>query len=572
MIHAMNALSVQDREALYEEIHGILPQPIDETPDFVQTKISELKESLSLVPKSQRTALDRAIFLQPSIIHDEKLHLLFLRAVRFDARQAAYLMHMHFEHKLRLFGDTKLVKTITLDDLSPAARKYVQEGSLQSHVYNNKGMLAQCTIFSSIASIPDPLAFAQYHFYQNMIALEDEEVQKQGIVRIANLKGKVNLPDILNYARKMGHIIKDRPVRVTAVHILYDNPMVEAVVSTMKKFSMLDYRLRQRLHYGSTIELQYSLLQFGIYIPEMFRHMLEEEEAALVSSSSTTSTSTTSASSTSKQKFIDDFIQRRKQVEEEPLKKEGKVDHKDPDVVAYPAEQDTLIGRGWPYQSWSRNKWLVAFASQHAPEYASLRDRHEKKVFLSSLLDTIQNNKGGVGGSRFLKRVEGIGWVQVEHAVYREKVAQLLRRAMVDSPTTTSNSNGSTSDDTRTTPSPPPHHHQHTIPKGSWMPTSSTSGMHPAAGMTVGGGGSTSKKQVPEGGVVTKRSRQGSILGVSSPVLFDDLNWMMQQQEPLQPLPLEYRPMPAPMMVTPGIGPEHHHSHQQQDSKRIRLF
>ena len=42
---------------------------------------------------------------------------MFLRAERFDAPKAAIRLVNHFEGKLVLFGEDKLVKRITLDDL-----------------------------------------------------------------------------------------------------------------------------------------------------------------------------------------------------------------------------------------------------------------------------------------------------------------------------------------------------------------------------------------------------------------------------------------------------------------------
>jgi hypothetical protein len=41
---------------------------------------------------------------------------MFLRAEHFDARRAAKRIVLHFEYKKELWGESKLVKTLTLDD------------------------------------------------------------------------------------------------------------------------------------------------------------------------------------------------------------------------------------------------------------------------------------------------------------------------------------------------------------------------------------------------------------------------------------------------------------------------
>jgi len=108
-----NSLTVREREMLYEEVHG-MSNITEETPEFVQNSLENLRNKIKLLPRRSRKALDRAIFLRPDIMTDDTLYLFFLRGARFDAATAASLMAQHFESKLVLFGDIKLPK-ITLD-------------------------------------------------------------------------------------------------------------------------------------------------------------------------------------------------------------------------------------------------------------------------------------------------------------------------------------------------------------------------------------------------------------------------------------------------------------------------
>lgn len=124
----LNALTFEERNLINEEVHGII-NIVDETPDFVAAQLQAMRDQLGNIPKKKRKALDRAIFLRPGLRKDDKLHLLFLRAVRFDPIKAAGLMARHFEHKLELFGDEMLPVRITVDDLGERETELLKSGA-----------------------------------------------------------------------------------------------------------------------------------------------------------------------------------------------------------------------------------------------------------------------------------------------------------------------------------------------------------------------------------------------------------------------------------------------------------
>ena len=117
LVNELNELSVKEREKVFEEIHGVATIQ-EETPELLTESLMAFKTKLNEIPKRKRKAMDRAFFLRPSLEKDEKFQLMFLRAERFDAGQAALRMARYFDHKLELFGEEKLAKPITLDDLS----------------------------------------------------------------------------------------------------------------------------------------------------------------------------------------------------------------------------------------------------------------------------------------------------------------------------------------------------------------------------------------------------------------------------------------------------------------------
>jgi hypothetical protein len=125
----LNELSVQERERVMEELHGVA-DVIRETPELVHTSCERLNKELQKLSKAKRRALDRALFLKPSLEMDIPFKLLFLRADSFDAAKAAVRMCKYFQHKLELFGEDKLVKKITLEDMNEDDMAAVRTGAV----------------------------------------------------------------------------------------------------------------------------------------------------------------------------------------------------------------------------------------------------------------------------------------------------------------------------------------------------------------------------------------------------------------------------------------------------------
>jgi len=116
----MNAMSFRERQAMEEDIHGVA-DIIEETPEFVASKIEEMQEALTKLSSHQRLALDRAFFLRPALTDDQGLHLMCLRARRFRPDEAAALMAKYFRVQRDFFGDDLLIHRITWDDVSRAS-------------------------------------------------------------------------------------------------------------------------------------------------------------------------------------------------------------------------------------------------------------------------------------------------------------------------------------------------------------------------------------------------------------------------------------------------------------------
>jgi hypothetical protein len=121
-------LSLQERNRVYEEIHGVA-EPLQEDPEFVAQRLSEFEWHLSTI--RNKPAYDFAMQQSPEYVNDRNFRLRFLRSTEFDAHKAAQKIVNHFEFKMELFGQEKLAQNITLDDLNEKDLIYLRSGAIQ---------------------------------------------------------------------------------------------------------------------------------------------------------------------------------------------------------------------------------------------------------------------------------------------------------------------------------------------------------------------------------------------------------------------------------------------------------
>jgi hypothetical protein len=127
----MNQLSVEEREKVLEDIHGIA-RVVDEPYDFVKNNLVLLEEELSKATHDHnKAAYDLAKLQSKEYVSSEKLRIMFLRAESFDAYNAASRMVRFFDEKYKLFGAEKLTKDIVLADLDPDDIAALEKGFYQ---------------------------------------------------------------------------------------------------------------------------------------------------------------------------------------------------------------------------------------------------------------------------------------------------------------------------------------------------------------------------------------------------------------------------------------------------------
>jgi hypothetical protein len=117
-----------EREFGLHELHGV-SDVIEETPELIERCLFDLEMEIQKI--SQKAAYNQAKATAPEDVGCSKFQLMFLRAERFNANNAAARLVKYFEGKLKLFGPDKLTKIITMEDLNEDDMATLKSGYLQ---------------------------------------------------------------------------------------------------------------------------------------------------------------------------------------------------------------------------------------------------------------------------------------------------------------------------------------------------------------------------------------------------------------------------------------------------------
>jgi hypothetical protein len=124
----LNKLSMTERDTILADAHGV-SQQIEETAEFVQDSLVQLDTEVENI--AQKIAYLQAKKESPKYVNGDNFRLKFLRAHRFEVKNAAVCLVAFFEAKLDLFGPQKLTKEILLEDLDEEVMDLMKRGFFQ---------------------------------------------------------------------------------------------------------------------------------------------------------------------------------------------------------------------------------------------------------------------------------------------------------------------------------------------------------------------------------------------------------------------------------------------------------
>mmetsp|Transcript_5570 Transcript_5570/g.8340 ORF Transcript_5570/g.8340 Transcript_5570/m.8340 type:complete len:506 (-) Transcript_5570:491-2008(-) len=408
----MNELSFEQRERILDDVHGVAAVQ-EETPEFVDKRIARFDDSMSRIPARDRKAYNRALFLKPKLQNDRKFKLQFLRADEFDADKAAERMTKYFQQKMDLFGEEKVAKKLTMDDLKEEDLYLYEIGYMTILPFTDRS--GRPIIFGDGNKLDfDRMTIdniLRSFFYLLSNCYEDEVAQKKGACTIMLFSGaRRSFTKSAELARRTAYNVHCTPGRNTSFHACYDDPRFDLVINIIRFRSGQSTRVRTRAHFGTEIENDYKLMTFGIASGGLLQRVKNGDLS-----------------------MFEQFIQKSRERDKRVIKEEEAVEART-GLIAYPRPNDVLIGRGKPYRDLPGNAvWDVAIQGAF-DRYRACTTQFEKTCISMDVVKSVQDT-----GSRFLER-EGDGWKILDDVVARKKTAVAFRNRARDSSSSASRS------------------------------------------------------------------------------------------------------------------------------------
>jgi len=296
-----------------------------------------------------------------------------------------------------------LVQKITWNDLTPREQERVKTGQ-QLHL---KGIdpKGRVVLFARASSwdLSDPVSLVRQLWYVNSAIIDDDEQQRKGAIMIMDLTGPsrhapIDIVKFFAMAQKHQETVL---FRIDCMHLLYDSPALDTFFKSLFGVMTAELRVRHRFHFGSSLEIQYSLRTFGIDIEGYIGSQAEEFSQA----------------------SIRRHLEERLRAEEAWRKREEPFTQQTSKVALCPNQNDILLGRNKFAVSWPGNLMYNKMIESRARRYVAItgQDRVEKTTIALQTIHVLQSDYG----ARFLNR-KGDCW---EAAEIRPKVSQSLRMA-----------------------------------------------------------------------------------------------------------------------------------------------
>lgn len=193
------------------------------------------------------------------------------------------------------------------------------------------------------------------------------------------------------------------PHHLGATHLLYDEPNFDTFFQGIRANFTKNHRIRNRMHMGSPIEVDYSLKSYGINLSD---YLSLKDEAGPMS-----------------KRGLEEFIKRRQ--ESERRYREAEEPYQDPSspIALYPNPQDIIMGRSKKVGlTWPGNIRFNQVIEEQAHRYLAEDDRKVKTRIMEETVELFQTKYQ----ARFLARHE-THWQVVDDSEVQKKVGQALR-------------------------------------------------------------------------------------------------------------------------------------------------
>lgn len=120
----LNKLSVQERAKAFADVHCV-GEELQETPEMIKKSLAEFEE---LVQRDRNPVYEKAMTQDCDYVRDPTFRLNFLRANLHNVGKSVRQMMKFLQHKATYFGNDKVARDITLDDLNEEDKRLLWSG------------------------------------------------------------------------------------------------------------------------------------------------------------------------------------------------------------------------------------------------------------------------------------------------------------------------------------------------------------------------------------------------------------------------------------------------------------
>lgn len=291
-------LSMTDRSAIEEEIHGVRCLAIRESPELIRSGLSAFQTELQKLPSELKRTYDECC-VRAMLYKDEEdtcyalkdsFKLSFLRAELFDAAKAVQRFVKYLEFVRDFWGpEIALKRQVRISDFDKIEMKLFRKGYFQVLPFRDLQGRRAISLLGGFEPGVDPKARAKAIFYlADSLTRDNIETQRAGTIflteaymwstgdssfttaardkRSTSLLSFPHPQEGLYYTRR---VMEAMPNRLVAVHNCWpDRPAFRLIskLLTIYGASGSTQRLRLKFHIGDELEMRYRLKSYGIPI------------------------------------------------------------------------------------------------------------------------------------------------------------------------------------------------------------------------------------------------------------------------------------------------------------------
>eukprot|EP00536_Pseudo-nitzschia_multiseries_P009257 jgi/Psemu1/241958/estExt_Genewise1.C_2540014 len=276
-------LSLNDRNAILEETHGVRCLAPCETPDMIRSALDELQTEIDKTPMHKKCAYLRSQHSQeyilpdgtkatPTFVNSDDFRLRFLRASLFDTQQAAELMLKYLEVALEFFGTCALFRPVELRDFTKEELTKYKRGNGQNLPFRDRfGRRVMIIIADEkLEGMTQELRMKLLLYATYNAGTGDVDLQRKGIVAILWSQSDVKFQFRVTPEKSSVQLNEFAPLRISAMHICTPDTLfynfargMWAIGFGRRAFS------RIRFHIGTAVELRYALESYGISMNQL---------------------------------------------------------------------------------------------------------------------------------------------------------------------------------------------------------------------------------------------------------------------------------------------------------------